>query len=313
MATPTVSPPLSVGSLLQRTLDLVGRHLTVLLWCVVLVVTPLVLVGGVLAVAVGSGGLRTYNLGSTLMALLAAFGGLVGVAACMFVALQDRAGLPVTVPDALRYGVRWYPRVLGVTLIAAIAVFAGIIACIVPGIFLAVRFALAVPSLLVEGKPVAESLRRSWALVERRWWGTFGLLLAGYLLPAVIAFVLQPIILALFGLAVEPQSPGALIGLGVAQILGACVTMPFTAIFLVLLFTEMVATQPAVAPAGGWPPPPPSAAAPATPVAPPPSAPVAPPAADRPLPGGFLPPAPAAPPDGDGLAPPPEHPPAAGD
>ena len=310
MATPTVSPPLSVGSLLQRTLDLVGRHLTVLLWCVVLVVTPLVVVGGVLAVAVGAGGLRTYNLGSTLMALLAAFGGLVGVAACMFVALQDRAGLPVTVQDALRYGVRWYPRVLGVTLMAAIAVFAGLIACIVPGLFLAVRFALAVPSLLVEGKPVAESLRRSWALVERRWWGTFGLLLAGYLLPAVIAFVLQPIILALFGLAVEPQSPGALIGLGVAQILGACVSMPFTAIFLVLLYSDMVAIQPLAAPTGGWPPPAP-AGTPPTPVAPPP-APVA-PAPDAPLPVGFLPPAPGPPPGGDSLAPPPEHPPAAGD
>ena len=311
MATPTTSPPLSVGSLLQRTLDLVGRHLAVLLWCVVLVVTPLVVLGGVLAVALGSGGLRTYNLGSTLMALLAAFGGLVGVAACMYTALQDRAGLPVTAPDALRYGLRWYPRILGVTLVAAVAVFAGLIACIVPGIFLAVRLALAVPALLVEGRPVMESLRRSWNLVERRWWGTFGLLLAGYLLPAVIAFVLQPIILALFGLAVEPRSPGALIGLGVAQILGACVTMPFTAIYLVLLYTEMVATQPAVAPAGGWPPPAAVDASP-TPVAPPPAVPATLPA-DRPLPGGFLPPAPAPPPAGDGLAPPPERPPGAGE
>ena len=76
------------------------------------------------------------------------------------------------------------------TLVAAIAVFAGLIACIVPGLYLAVRWAMAVPALLVEGRPVMESLRRSWTLVERRWWATFGLLLAGYLLPAIIAAVL---------------------------------------------------------------------------------------------------------------------------
>lgn len=308
---PPTAQPLAVGPLLQRSLDVLGRHAAVLLWCVVIVVTPLIVVSGAVAVALGSGGLRTYNLGATLMAIVGALGGLVGVAACMHVVARDRAGEPVSVQDALGFGLRRYPQVLAVTLIVAVAVFAGIIACIVPGIYLLVRWAMAVPALLIEGGDIGDVLQRAWKLVEHRWWITFGLLLAGYLLPAAVAAVLQQVIIALFGIAVDTQSAGGLIGLGTAQIIGSCVSMPFTAVFLVLLFSDLVITQPAAAQQrADWPPP----VTPVGPYGPPPAVPpppVAPPSV--PLPDGFLPPSPEAEPRSGALPPPPERPPGAGD
>jgi len=308
--------PLSLGALLQRTLDLVRRHLAVLVACVAIVVTPFVVVSGAVAVLLGPGGDRTYQLGSTLMAVVASLGGLIAVAACISVVLRERAGEPVTVGAALGFGLRRYPAVLAVTVIVALAVFAGIIACILPGLYLLVRWAMAVPALLVEGGDVGAALSRGWAVVENRWWLTFGFLIVGYLLPAVVAMVVQQATIALFGLGVETRSPGGLVGLGVAQILGTCVSMPFTAVFLVLLYTDLAATLPATAQERAtWAPPVGPAAPYATPAPPPAPAPIPPrpPAPTGPLPGGFLPPASADPSAAGGLAPPAERPPGAGD
>jgi len=308
--------PLSLGALLQRTLDLVRRHLAVLVACVAIVVAPFVLVGGVAAVLLGEGGERTYQLGSTLMAVVASLGGLIAVAACISVVLRERAGEPISVSAALGSGLRHYPAVLAVTLIVALAVFAGVIACILPGLYLLVRWAMAVPALLVEGGSVGDALTRGWAVVENRWWLTFGFLIAGYLLPAVVALVLQQATIALFGLGQETRSPGGLVGLGVAQVVGTCVSMPFTAVFLVLLYTDLAATLPATAQErASWAPPVGPATPYATPTPPPAPTPIPPrpPAPTGPLPGGFLPPGSTDPPAAGGLAPPPERPPAAGD
>jgi len=312
------TPPasLSLGALLQRTLDVVRRHLAVLVASVAIVVTPFVLVGGGAAVLLGPGGERTYQLGSTLMAVVAALGGLIAVAGCIGVVLRERAGEPVSVGAALGFGLRRYPMVLAVTLIVALAVFAGMFACFLPGIYLLVRWAMAVPALLVEGGDVGAALTRGWAVVENRWWLTFGFLIAGYLLPVVVALVLQQATIALFGLAIETRSPGGLVGLGVAQVVGTCVTMPFTAVFLVLLYLELATTLPATAQERAtWAPPTGPAVPYATPAPPPVPAPIPPrpPAPSGPLPGGFLPPAPADPPAAGGLAPPAARPPGAGD
>jgi len=288
----------------------------VLVASVAVVVTPFVVVGGGAAVLFGRGGERTYQLGSTLMAVVASLGGLIAVAACISVVLRERAGEPVSVGAALGSGLRRYPMVLAVTLIVALAVFAGMIACVLPGIYLLVRWAMAVPALLVEGGDVGDALTRGWAVVENRWWLTFGFLIAGYLLPAIVALVLQQATIALFGLAIETQSPGGLVGLGVAQVVGTCVSMPFTAVFLVLLYLELARTLPATASErASWAPPTGPAAPYATPAPPPVPAPIPPrpPAPADPLPGGFLPPAPADPPPAGGLAPPAERPPGAGD
>lgn len=318
MGTPPVSRPLSVAALLQRTLDVVGRNAGLLVRCVIIVVAPLVVVAGAVAgLAIRDGG-QAFDVGVSLMTVAAALGQLVAIAACVHVIVRVQGGATATVStrEALGFGFRWLPAVLGVSIVCGVAVFAGIIAFIVPGIYLLVRWAMVLPAMLVEdGRPFA-ALERSAELVRGRWWTVFGLLLAGYLIPAVVAAVVQQGILGLSGLATAPRTPEALVGQGVAQIIGTCISLPFTTAFLVLVYFELRTVGPvAAAPVapGAWPPPAPPRVG-ASPVSRPAPVPPPPPTGvpGAPLPGGFLPPAPSGAPPA-ALPRPPERPPGAGD
>ena len=58
----------------------------------------------------------------------------------------------------------------------------GFFLLIVPGIWLAVAFSVAVPALLLERIGPFAAMGRSFRLVRGRWWATFGTLLVGYVL-----------------------------------------------------------------------------------------------------------------------------------
>ena len=59
------------------------------------------------------------------------------------------------------------------SIVVAILVFLGFIALIIPGVILAIMFALAFPVLIIENKGVFESMGKSRQLVANRWLKTF--------------------------------------------------------------------------------------------------------------------------------------------
>jgi len=73
-----------------------------------------------------------------------------GWAAAMWIVTRQAAGRPAPVGAALAYGFRRCPKVGGVLLLVQLMVFAGLIACIVPGLYLAAASSLFVPFLLFE-------------------------------------------------------------------------------------------------------------------------------------------------------------------
>ncbi len=50
---------------------------------------------------------------------------------------------------------------------------------LIPVVYVFVRYSLAIPVVMREGRKPIQAMRRSWALVAGAWWWTFGLLLAG--------------------------------------------------------------------------------------------------------------------------------------
>jgi len=74
-----------------------------------------------------------------------------------------------------------------VSLLVLIAAYLGVF-------YLGIRWALAGPVLACEGRGIIESLRRSWTLVEGRWWRTFGiLLLMGLVTEIVLGALSSPV------------------------------------------------------------------------------------------------------------------------
>ena len=75
--------------------------------------------------------------------------------------------------QSLRFAARRAPAVLAMTIVYFIGLAFGAIAIPIGAIFLAVRWAVAMPALLLERRGPIGALGRSWNLVGGFWWKTF--------------------------------------------------------------------------------------------------------------------------------------------
>jgi hypothetical protein len=79
---------------------------------------------------------------------------------------------------------------LGVAIVSALAVNAGMAMLVIPGVVISVFLWVAIPACLVENLGVMKSLKRSWKLVEGHGWPVFGALLLFGLIEKVPEYLL---------------------------------------------------------------------------------------------------------------------------
>jgi hypothetical protein len=223
--------PHTLGELVALTFELFTRHLAVFLSLTLIVVAPTVIVvDGVWGRYLAEGGdvdppraagIASLALGSIVIPPL--------VTALLVVVVQALArGEEPMVGGALRSAApRLIPAVAAV-LLYSLAVAAGLVALVVPGVWLAVRWYFCAQAAVVDGLGPADALRRSAQVVETRWWRTFGYLLA---------FGLGVTVFGVLGGELARQiDNGALFT--TAWILVQTVTLSLSAIFGTLLFFD---------------------------------------------------------------------------
>jgi hypothetical protein len=153
-------------------------------------------------------------------------------------------GRKATLADAWA---RIRPRILpllGLSLLIQLSWMAGLLLCVVPGIFLYVALALAPPALVLERSGVITAMKRSWRLVKGAWWRCFGVLA----LTAILTYVIAQVVSVPFGILSGLGGVGlgfdaadtsysvlavALTTLG--SIVAGTITYPFTAAVTALL------------------------------------------------------------------------------
>jgi hypothetical protein len=187
----------TLGELVSLTFALFGRYLATFLSLTLIVVAPIViLVDGGWGGALADGGDADPSVAASATSnALAIFVIPPLVTALHVVAVQALArGEEPAVGSALRAAA---PRLLAAVAAVALyslAVAAGLIVLIVPGIWLAVRWYFAAQAAVVDGlRPVA-ALRRSDEVVRTRWWRTFGVLLAFGLIVGLLGAVVGAIL-----------------------------------------------------------------------------------------------------------------------
>src|SRR5262245_15984278 len=109
-------------------------------------------------------------VGSLLSATLS----MMAQAAVLYIAFQYLRGRPASIGEGIQKGLARLFPVLGVVILFFVGVFIGFI-FIIPGIFLLVRWSVAVPVCMVESLGPVASLRRSAALTKGHGWGIFGI------------------------------------------------------------------------------------------------------------------------------------------
>ncbi|MEU7475977.1 hypothetical protein AB0A63_08335 [Lentzea sp. NPDC042327] len=154
-------------------------------------------------------------------------------------------GQPVTFAEAWdEFKPRLLP-LLGATLLYGLAVTAGAILCVVPGVWLWVLFGLVTPALVLERCGVGTAFGRSRTLVRGAWWRTFGVLLLAALISAIINWIISiPFTLlgsATTGFSGDPTaalSIGSLVFTTIGAIIASTITLPFTAAVTVLVYVD---------------------------------------------------------------------------
>jgi len=108
--------------------------------------------------------------------------------------------------ECLSFALSKLPSLLPAQLIAGILIVIGFVFFVVPGIILAIMFALIIPAIIIEQVGPFESITRSRTLVKNRWQNTFivGLLLAMISVIATLAVMLLTMPFTATSLTVDP-------------------------------------------------------------------------------------------------------------
>lgn len=246
--------PLGVGEILDVAIKIYWRNALVFVRIVLLVVAPVEILSSLVAASAGASGngflggtgdpspIGTDNLwvevtGFLVITLLGFLSSTLATGACFKAVADAYLGEQPDWRTSLRYALSRLRSIVWVTLLATIAATLGLILCIIPGVFLWVAFAVAVPALLTEGVKGGDALGRSRNLVQGRWWPTFGLLVIGSLL-AGIAGAATGGLAGVFA-ATRPGSVAAVIVTAIAGTVGSVITTPFTAAFTTVLYFDL--------------------------------------------------------------------------
>ena len=172
MSSVPVLRPLGVGEILDMALAVYRRHAAALWRLVAVVVALPAALNGALAVAEhqvrdsngSSGSLLVLLLLVQVVSLLASF---LATAAAYRLVADAYLGRAVDPAASMRFGLRRVGSVIWVSLLAGLGIFVGLLLLIVPGVYLAVAWSVAIPVLLGENLRGRAALRRSRALEQQ--------------------------------------------------------------------------------------------------------------------------------------------------
>ena len=143
--------------------------------------------------------------------------------------------------ESLVAGFEAFAPLFFAVLLAAAGIAIGLIAFILPGIYLAVRWYFVPQAVVIEGERGPAALGRSNQIVQGFWWRTFGLVVLINLAAAIPALVFTAPFTAIA--ASTDRAIWSMIG----TICSECVTTPFVALFSTLLYYDLLARRTAAA------------------------------------------------------------------
>lgn len=222
-----------IGRVATRTFELLGRNIVPfgtaafifagLPYFILMLVQPSMMAGGD-----PSSALPVVLIG----ALVSFLAGMVLQAALTRASVDDLSGKGVNLGAAISTGLAIVLPMIGLGLLMGLGIGVGLILLIVPGVYLALCWAVAAPVLVVERLGIMASIQRSTALTQNHRWAILGLVI----LYVVIVFVLQAIVGALV-----PGAAAAMMGLPGADD-GGFPVVALLLLTIVQVVTSMIAT-----------------------------------------------------------------------
>jgi len=266
--------PLSLGEILDVSIKLCIAHGTTLLKTIVFVIVPVQVLATVVMVSTGSadydvfGEVPENQTNDETNTYLAGQGGAIvlqTIAVALVTAVCFRVFARAYLVQAtdwrasLRFAIKRIPQMLWLGLLYVLA-FAGLIALLmVPAaiadtaavfavaavllfgllFWIYISWSFALPALFVEDVRGVKALRRSFALVRKRWWPVFGTVAVGYILASVVSAVAQGVFALVIVAGVDSSSVLAVIVISLAGLVGLALTTPFQAALLLVIYFDL--------------------------------------------------------------------------
>ncbi len=158
-------------------------------------------------------------------------------ATCIYALASVAGGERPSAWAAIAEGVDAFAPIFLAIVMAAVGIALGLIALIVPGVYLAVRWFFIPQAVVLDGRRGREALRRSAQAVDGSWWRTLGVLLLANLAAAVPGVLLAGPFTALAREA--DRELWALVGTMATD----TVTTPFVALLSTLLWFDLLARK----------------------------------------------------------------------
>jgi multisubunit Na+/H+ antiporter MnhC subunit len=236
--------PRDVGELFRDSVVLYARHFGLLLLIAVAVVAPVqMVVSGIGLEELTSAYREDSSLARTGIPAAVSF--LVTaplITAATIFALGSLAdGVQPRAGRSLQEALDVFAPLFAAVVLAAAGIALGLLAVVIPGVYLAVRWYFVTQTVVIDGLRGREALARSWDVVQDSFWRTFAILLLANLATAV------PGILILSPLAAAAEAANREAVLLVGEIVAECLTTPFIALVTTLLFYDLRARKASVA------------------------------------------------------------------
>ncbi len=210
--------PRSATEIIDLAVRLLRRHFGALFTIALVGLVPNLIVQIVLVSTILADPVAAADRFGSVAALTAPIGLVFGslmigsLLACGDAALRDGTA---DVGLAIRRGAARIGTVIGVSLLAGLATGVGFVLLVVPGVYVALRLATALPAAVVEGDGVFDALRRAWARSDGHVLHTLKTVLLLMLLY-VVFFLVLGVAGAVVG-AVVGGTVGAAGGVGAAR------------------------------------------------------------------------------------------------
>lgn len=160
----------------------------------------------------------------------------VGQAVILYAAFQAMRGRDVIIGDAIGRAFSRFLSLLGISILVGLGVAIGFMLLIVPGIILALRWAVAVPACVVENKGPLESMRRSAELTKGHRWKIFGV----WVLIAIVAIIILIMVGVFAGLgAVVAQGLGRVLIAGVISLILTAIVTAYSYVLNAMIYHDL--------------------------------------------------------------------------
>ncbi len=247
---------LGAGGILQAAFDVYRQQAGSLWTIVLLIVIPVqVLVWVLVRISLSHPFARSgtvYTSSSTLVpalavAVLGFLSAVIAIGALSKCVVDAYTGHPTNWRHSVGFASEHWGPLAVLSVVSGLLLAIGFALFIIPGIFFAVVWCVAVPALVFERIGPFASLRRSQELISGHWWATFAVLLVGILLIVALSYVIGVIL----GAIASSGSVDFVLALaGISRTISALLAYPILAALTAVIYVELRARKEGLDPRG---------------------------------------------------------------